>query len=87
MENELQNKLISSAKYSLWFQNLPEHIVYEIQNNGFNLTHLIGKYNGYLDEDMENIPSLWVAAGLPVEELPNILNIYQKIINKFNEST
>ena len=84
MENELQFQLIGSEKYTAWFQSLPEHIQYEIQNGGFNLHHLIGRYNGYIDEDMD-IPSLWVAVGLEPEGLPNIINVYQNIIKKLND--
>lgn len=84
MENELQAKLIANDKYGQWVSQLPDYLTYELQNSGFQLHHLIGRYYGYLDEDM-TIQSLWLAAGLPVESLPNILQIYQQIINKFNE--
>ena len=85
MEEHLQLQLIGNPTYALWFQSLPDYVVFEIQNSGFYLHHLIGKYNGYLDSEM-TVKGLWLFVGLEGEQLPNILNLYQSIINKLNEN-
>lgn len=82
-ENSLQQQLVASKKYEEWFSLLPDYMVNEILNGGFALHHLLGRYYGYLDEEL-TIPSLWIHAKLPAEELPNINDIYKKIIHAFN---
>lgn len=80
-ETELQIELVEKDKFREWMSQLPDYIQYEINNAGFQLHHLIGKYNGFLDPDME-IQSLWAYVGLEIDELPNILTVYKQIINK-----
>lgn len=79
-ENDLQLELITSDKYKEWLVSLPDYISYEMQNSGFQLHHLVGKFYGFLDEDM-TIPSLSMYVEAEVDQ-PNILDIYQSIINK-----
>ena len=86
METQLQTQIIGTPKYREWFGLLPDYLVYEIQNSGFMLHHLIGKYNGYLDEEM-TIPSLTTHLGLEVGSEINIFNVYQDIIKCLNQQT
>lgn len=80
-EYDLQTKLIAHIKFKEWMGSLPEQYVFQIQNEGFQLHHLIGKYWGYLDEEM-NTPSLWIHVGLDPSELSSVLEIYNQIIKK-----
>ena len=85
MENELQSIIIQTEAYKKWYASLPDWTLYEIQNSGFMLHHLIGKYDGYLDLDM-TIPSLSVHIGL-TEGLINILTLYDKLIKHANKTS